>query len=90
MRAANRALFGREAYRLLTVSWGLTYMNAQNPDSYWTRMKRLSSEVRKDYFQEYIRKVECARLSLWKKIEIALLRHGITLTLWIRGLAKNF
>ena len=87
--AANRALFGREAYRLLTVSWGLTYMNAQNPDSYWTRMKRLSGEVRKDYFREYMRKVECARLSLWKKIEIALLRHGITLTLWIRGLAKN-
>ncbi len=87
--AANRALFGREAYRLLTVSWGLTYMNDQNPDSYWTRMKRLSGEVRKDYFREYMRKVECARLSLWKKIEIALLRHGITLTLWIRGLAKN-
>lgn len=87
---ANRPLFGREAYRLLTLSWGLTYMNPQNPDSYRTRMQLLSSEVKKDYFREYMKDVDRSRLPWTRKIETILLGHGITISLWIRGLSKCF
>lgn len=87
---ANRPLFGREAYRLLVLSLDLTYMNPQNPAPYKSRMKLLSSEVKKVYFQEYMRKVDRTRLPWARRFETVLLGHGITTSLWIRGLAKHF
>ena len=65
-------------------------MNPQNPDSYCTRMQLLSSEVKKDYFREYMKEVDRSRLSWARKIETILLGHGITISLWIRGLSKRF
>ena len=83
-----RATFGREAYRLLTLSWDSTYMNKQNPNSYWNRMKAMSNAVKQESFQNYLKQVDEKGFSLTRKIEVRLLRRKITFTLWLRGLAK--
>ncbi len=85
---ANRPIFGREAYRLFALSWELTYMNPQNPESYLRRMIQLSKEIKQKYIQDYLQYVDTKGLPPVKIIDLFLFRHKITLSLWIRGLIR--
>ena len=87
---ANRPIFGREAYRLFSLSWELTYMHKNNPDSYWKRMRQLSKEIKKKYIQDYLQQVDKKNLPIIKIIDLFLFRHKITISLWIRGLIRLY
>jgi len=82
----NKAIFGREMYRLILLSCRITYMNSMNPNSYWARMKQMTTDFIEKTIQHYLQNVEEKGLTPKEKIEFRLLRHKIFITLWIRGL----
>ncbi len=85
----NKSIFGREMYRLILLSCRITYMNPLNPNSYWTRMRQMTKDLRQKSILSYLKEVEEIGLAKKEKIELRLLRHKIFCTLWIRGLLNK-
>lgn len=79
-------LIGFEALNEFYTSWQLCYMNKENKESFFSRMKKLKSKALSDKFQNLIFYANYENISLLQKIELWLLKHHITFFIWIHGI----
>lgn len=80
------SLIGRETLDLFYLSWNRCYMNPNNKNSFFKRMKELTTIVCSEKFLSLIKYVDSSNTSLLFKIEQNMLQHKFTFWIYFHGL----
>lgn len=75
---------GKQAFILLEDAWNYFYFNKKDNQSYLCDIKYLCGVIQSQSFQDLISETTLQDYPLIKKIELFLLKHKITILLWIR------
>lgn len=80
---------GREAWEMLWNAWTREVLNPQNPLSFFRRVGSFTSVVGSRVYRDFLSVVEDEKdLPLPRRIDLFLLRRGVTLLFWLRGFKR--
>ena len=86
-------LLGQEVIDIFFASWEHCYMNAQNPETLYVRVKKIKQIINNNKFQNLLSKANTEKLITLVKLEVFLFKRKITFPIWIhaiKAVLKNF
>ena len=78
-------LLGREALDIFFQSWPYCYMNPQNTDSLFRRMKQIHQIINDSHFQDLLSKANADNMNLFVKFEFYMFKRKIVFPIWLHA-----
>lgn len=79
-------LLGREALNIFFQSWPHCYMNPQNTDSLYCRMKQIRQIINNSHFQDLLSKANTDNMNFFVKLEILFFKRKIIIPIWLHAI----